>query len=186
MDHFVRHPDANVPPKLVLLMDEGHSHRFGLNAPNFKTKQDRIVSFMATIGNSVYTEEFDNQDRTRMDQRWYLEAISTCPLILYRFNIYFTVYNVDAAMTNYFYHYNGQIFYWVNDDYCKPVENSCVLLLHNIHYWCIKTRGTKVPTIDSGKFILCEISCRASFDIEKMDALEVKEDDSDNASEKDS
>ncbi len=102
VDHFVRHPDATVPPKLVLLMDEGHSHLFGLHISNLKTKQDRIDAFMATIGNSVYTEEFDNQDKSNMDDDYYLEASSTCPLIAYKFNINFTVYNVDAAMTSYF------------------------------------------------------------------------------------
>ncbi len=58
---------------------------------------------METTGNSVYTEEFDNQGRTLMIEKWYLEASSTCPLIVYKFNINFTVYNGDAAMTNYFY-----------------------------------------------------------------------------------
>ncbi len=98
MDHFVSHHHITAPPKLCQLLPEGHSHIFGFNAPNFKTKQDRIVSFMATIGNSVYTEEFDNQGRTNMDQKWYLEASSTCPLIAYKFNINFTVYNVDAGI----------------------------------------------------------------------------------------
>ncbi len=146
VDHFVRHSDATVPPKLVQLLPEGHSHLFGLNSPNLNTKQKRIDAFMETIGNTVYTEEFDNQDRTMMEDRWYLEASSTCPLIAYKFNINFTVYNVDAAMTNYFYHYNDQIFCWVNDGYCKPVENSCVLLLHKYHYWCIKARGIQKLT----------------------------------------
>ncbi len=120
--------------KLAQLLPEGHSHLFGLNAPNLETKQDMIDAFMETISNSVYTDEFDNQDRTKMDQKWYLEDSSTFPLNTYKFNINFTVYNVDDAMTNYFYHYNGQIFCWVNDGYCKPVENNCVLLLHNNHY----------------------------------------------------
>ncbi len=110
VDHFIHHHDNTVSPKLVQLLPKGHSYIFGLNAPNLKTKQDRIDAFMETIRNSVYTDEFDNQDRTRMDQKWYLEATSTCPLIAYKFNINFTVYNVDAGMTSYFYHYNGQIF----------------------------------------------------------------------------
>ncbi len=56
-------------PKLVQLLPEGHSHIFGLNAPDLKPKQDRIDTYMETIGNSVYTEDFDNQDRTMMDQK---------------------------------------------------------------------------------------------------------------------
>ncbi len=60
VDSFVHHHDATVPPKVVQLLPEGHSHLFGLNAPNLKTRQDRIDAFMATIGNSVYTKEFDN------------------------------------------------------------------------------------------------------------------------------
>ena len=190
VDHFVRHSDATVPPKLVQLLPEGHSHLFGLNAPNLKTKQDRIDAFMATIGNTVYTEEFDNQDRTEMEDRWYLEATSTCPLIAYKFNINFTIYNVNAAMTNYFYHYKcedeEQIYYWMNEGLCKPVENSCVLLLHNCHYWCIKARGTEKPTINPGKLILAEISRRASFDIGNVDSLDMDKDDNDNESDKDS
>ncbi len=81
VDHFIRHPDATVPPKFVQILPQGHLHIFGLNAPNLKTKQDRIDAFMKTIAESVYTEEFDNQDKILMDDRWYLEATSTCPLI---------------------------------------------------------------------------------------------------------
>ncbi len=106
MDHFIHHHDHTVPPNLVQLLPKGHTHIFGLNAPNLRTKHDSIDAFMMTIGNSVYTEEFDNQDKTNMEDDWYLEASSTCPLIVYKFNINFTVYNVDAGMTNYFYHHN--------------------------------------------------------------------------------
>ncbi len=53
VDHFVRHYDATVPPKLVQLLPEGHSCVFGLNALNLKTKQDGVDAFMATIGNSI-------------------------------------------------------------------------------------------------------------------------------------
>ncbi len=93
-------------------------------------------------------------------------------------------------MTHYFYHYKyqneEQIFCWINDGYCKPVENSCVLLLHDCHYYCIKTRGTEVPTIDPGKMILCEESRRATFNPAEVDALDMDKDDSNNASDKDS
>ncbi len=68
VDHFVCHPDATVPPKLVQILPQGHSHIFDLNAPNLKTKQDRIDAFMKTIAESVYTEEFDNQDKTLIDE----------------------------------------------------------------------------------------------------------------------
>ncbi len=74
----------------------------------------------------------------------------------------------------------------IKDGYCKPVENSCVLLFHDHHYWCIKARGTEVPTIDPGKLILCKISRRATFYTENVNAQEMKEDDNDNASETDS
>ncbi len=145
---------------------------------------------MATITESIYTEEFDNQDKPRMKDKWYLEASSTCPLIAYKFNINFTVYNVDAAMTNYFYYHKyqnkEQIFCWVNDGYFKPVEKSCVLLLHIYCYWCIKTTGFEVPTIDTGKMILSEISRRATFDTEKVGALDMDKDDSNNESDQDS
>ncbi len=59
-----------------------------------------------------------------------------------------------------------------------------MFLLHNYHYWCIKAIGTKVPTTDPGNLILCKESHRASFEIEKVNALKVKEDDSDNGSDK--
>ncbi len=93
-------------------------------------------------------------------------------------------------MTSYFYHHKyqnkEQIFCLSNDGYCKPVEISCVLLLNKHHYWCIKTRGTEVSTIDPGEMILCEISCRATFDTGKVDALVIDNDDSNNASDIDS
>ncbi len=60
------------------------------------------------------------------------------------------------------------------------------MLLHDCHYWCIKTRGTEVPIIDPGNLIICKISRRASFEIEKVHALEWQEDDSDNAFDNDS
>ncbi len=119
--------------KLVQLLYDSHSHLLGLHEPNLKTKQNRIDAFMETIGKTVYPEEFGNQDRTRIDQKFYLEASSPCPLIAYKFNINFTVYNVDAAMTNYFYHFNNKIVRWANNSFCKPVVNSVALLLHDCH-----------------------------------------------------
>ncbi len=74
----------------------------------------------------------------------------------------------------------------IKDAYCKPVENSFVWLLHDCHYWCIKARGTKAPTIDPGKLIQCKISCRASFDTEKVDTLDMDKGNSNNASDKNS
>ncbi len=190
VDHFVRHSDVTVPPKLVQLLPEGHLHLFGLNAPNLKTKHDRIDAFMKTIAESVFTEEFDNQDKTMMDKKWYLEATSTCPLIAYKFNINFPIYNANSAMTHYFYHYKyqneEQIFCWINNGFCKPVVNSVVLILHDSHYYCIKAKGSEVPTIDPGKMILCEESHRATFNPAEVDALDMDKDDSNNASDKDS
>ncbi len=37
-------------------------------------EQDKINAFMATIGNSVYTEEFDDQDMEKIDKKFYLGA----------------------------------------------------------------------------------------------------------------
>ncbi len=80
-------------------------------------------------------------------------------------------------MMNYFYHHKyqneDQTFCWVNNCFCKPVENSCVLILHDNHYCCIKASGTEVPTIDPGKLILFKISCRATFNNGNVDALEM-------------
>ncbi len=47
-------------------------------------------------------------------------------------------------------------------------------------------KGIKIQNIDSGNLILCNESRRASFEIEKVNAIEVKEDDSDNTLDKDS
>ena len=58
--NFVQDPDKSVKPKLVQILPEGPSHLFGLNSPNLVTEQDKIDAFMAMIGNSIYTEEFDN------------------------------------------------------------------------------------------------------------------------------
>ncbi len=65
---------------------------------------------METIGNSVCKEEFDNKDKTKMDEEFYLEASSTFPLIAYKFHINFTVYNVNAAMMSNFYRHDDLIF----------------------------------------------------------------------------
>ncbi len=54
-DLFVCHHDNTVPPKLVQLLPEEYSHLFGLNAPNLKTNQNRIDTFIETIGKTVWT-----------------------------------------------------------------------------------------------------------------------------------
>ena len=118
-----------------------------------------------------------------MDEVFYLAASSTCPFVAYKFNINFTVYNVDAAVMSYFYHHNDQIFSWINDGFCKPVENSGVLLLQANHYWCIKAKGMEVPTIDPGNHIKAH---KAKFKVENVNALEMNSDNSDDDSEKDS
>ncbi len=74
----------------------------------------------------------------------------------------------------------------MNNGFCKPVENSVVLILHDSHYYSIKARGTEVPMIDPGKMILCEESRRATFNPAEVNALNMDEDDNDNASDKDS
>ncbi len=79
--HFVWHHDDSVPPTLVQRLPEGHSHSFGLQSPNLVTDQDKIKAFMKTIGSSVYTKEFDNQDEDKIDKKFYSEASSTFPLL---------------------------------------------------------------------------------------------------------
>ncbi len=44
----------------------------------------------------------------------------------------------------------------------------------------------KTPVIDPGNLILCEESCKASCDVQKVDALDVKDDGSNDDSDKDS
>ena len=95
VNNFVWHPDNSVWPKLIQILPDGHSHIFGLHSPNLVTKQDKIDAFTAMIGNSVYTEEFDNQDREKLDEDFYLEASLTMPLVCYKWKINVTLYNDD-------------------------------------------------------------------------------------------
>ncbi len=89
-------------------------------------------------------------------------------------------------MTNYFYHHIDQIFSSINADFCKPVVNSFVLLIHDYHYWCTKATGIEAPTIDPGNYICCKESLKACFEVKNVDALEVKDDNNDDSSDKDS
>ncbi len=59
-----------------------------------------------------------------------------------------------------------------------------MLVLHDRHYWYIQATGTEAPTSDFEKLILCKKSNKATFETENVNALEVKEDDSDSASDK--
>ncbi len=67
--HFVQHQGNSVPPKLIQILPNGNSHLFGLHHPNLCTDQDKIEAFMKTIGNSVYTEEFECQDGEKIDKK---------------------------------------------------------------------------------------------------------------------
>ncbi len=107
---------------------------FGLNHPNFVTNQDKIDAFMDTIWNSVYTEEFEDQDKENFDKKFYLEASSTFPLVVNKWKINMTLYNVHSAMTNYFNHHGDTVYSWCNDGFCKPVDQSCIFFLHGSHY----------------------------------------------------
>ncbi len=84
VNNFVRHPDNSARPKLIQILPDGHSHIFGLHSPNLVTKQDKIDAFMETIGNSVYTKEFDKSDVEKFEEDFYLEASSTLPLVCYK------------------------------------------------------------------------------------------------------
>ncbi len=54
VNHFVCHYDDTVSPKLVQLLPEGHSHIFGLNCSNLKTKHNRNDKFMEMIRICLY------------------------------------------------------------------------------------------------------------------------------------
>ncbi len=85
--HFIWHHNDSVDPILVQLLPEGHSYIIGLQCPNLVTDQDKIDTIMETIGNSVYSKEFDNQNEEEINKKFYLEASSTFPLIAYKWNI---------------------------------------------------------------------------------------------------
>ncbi len=93
--HLVWHHNDSIDPILVQLLPEGHSHIFRLYSPNIVTEQDKIGAFMETIGNSVYTKEFNNQDKEKIDEKFYLEASPTFPLTAYKWKINITLYSVD-------------------------------------------------------------------------------------------
>ncbi len=102
-NHFVCHHDNTTPPKTFHF---SHSHLFGLNAPKIKPNQGVIDVCIEIIGNSVWTNEFNNQINGILDKHFYLDTSSTCPLIASKLNVNITVYNVDSALTNYFYRHD--------------------------------------------------------------------------------
>ncbi len=140
---------------------------------------------METIGNSVYTEEFEHQDRGGIDEESFWKASSTFPLVAYKWEINITLYNVDFAMTNYFCHYGNCIYSCCNDRFRKSVDQSCIFLLYGSHYQFIEGSGTEVPIIDLEELLFCEDTHRDHFDVEIVDAIEEIEDDEDE-SDKDS
>ncbi len=58
----------------------------------------------------------------------------------------------------------------VEDEFCKPVDQSCIFLLHGRHYQFNEGRGTEVPTIDLGKLLFCKDTCREHVDVEKVES----------------
>ncbi len=64
VDHFVCHPDATVSPKLVQILPEGHSHIFGLNAPNLKTKRIGLMHLKRQLQN--LSSQRSSTTRTRI------------------------------------------------------------------------------------------------------------------------
>ena len=183
--NFVRDPDKSIKPKLIQILPDGHLHIFGMNSPNLVTEEDKIDAFMATIGNSIYTKEYDDYVGETLPIDFYLEATSTLPLVCYKWKINITLYIVDSAMTNYFYHHKGTVYSWYNDGYCKPVDKSGILYLHDHHYCFIEGIGTEVPTIDPGEMLYCEDTRQQGFDTTQVDPIEVNDAD-EKESDKDS
>ncbi len=183
--NFVWDPDKSVKPKLILILPDSHSHIFGMHSPNLVTEQDKIDAFMATIGNSVYIKEYDDHIGEQLPDDSCLEASSMLPLVCYKWKINITLYIVDSAMTNYYYHHKGTIYLWYNDRYCKPIDKSCILYLHDKHYCFIEGREMEVPTIDPGEMLYCEDTRWEGFDTTQVDAIQVNEDD-EKESDKDS
>lgn len=185
VNNFVWDPDKSVKPKCIQILPKGPSHLFGLISPNLKTEQDKIVAFMATIGNSVYAKEFNIFIGENIPEKFYLEASATLPLVCYKWKINVTLYNITSATTNNFYHHKGIIYSWCNDGYCKPVDKSCILCLPHAHFYFIGGKGTEVPTIDLGEMVYCEDTRQEGFDTMPVNAIQVNEDD-EKESDKDS
>ncbi len=127
---------------------------------------------MEKIGNSVYTKEVEDQDKEDFDDNFYLEALSSFPLVAYKYKINKTLYDVNSAIT-YFYHHGDHIYLRCNDGFCMPVDQSWIFLLHDVPYQFIEGLGTEVPTIEPGELLFCEETRREQFDIEKVDEMEV-------------
>ena len=130
--HYIICNENNTSPSIIQLQDNGHAHIICFQ--NYKTDEEMKKAFMDFVGNSIYTEDFDDTDEDGIGKEFYMEANRTFPLIASRFNINITLYNLDGITTSYFYHHNDHINVLQNNGLCKPVANSCVLVLQANHF----------------------------------------------------
>ncbi len=72
---------------------------------------------MDFAGNSIYTDKFEDTNKEGIGIEFYLEANRTLPLIVGRYTVNITLYDVDAIFTSYFYHHDGRVCVCIVGDY---------------------------------------------------------------------
>ncbi len=68
VNNYVWYHDKSISTKLAQILPDGYSHLFDLHSPNLCMDWDKLDAFMETIRNSVYTEDFENQEEKGMDK----------------------------------------------------------------------------------------------------------------------
>ncbi len=80
-------------------------------------------------------------------------------------------------MSNCFYHHDNKVYSCCYNRLCKPVDQSCIFLLHDICYQFIECCEMEVLIIDPWELLFCDETCRGNFDYGKVSAIKVNGND---------
>ena len=157
--HIIRN-DKNTTPIFILFREDsrGHSHLY--NFYNYPTEEEREKAFMDYVGNSIFTDDFEDIKEEGIGIEFYMEANGTLPLIASKYNVNFTLYDIGSISTTYFYHHDSRVCVWRSKGLCRPVADSIALVLEDQHYQTIllsaQTRKEMEisPEVDRGPLIL--------------------------------
>ena len=115
---------------------------------------------MNYVGNSIYTEDFEDTNKDGIDIDFYLEANGTLPLIASKYKVNITLYDLGSISTSYFYHHDGHVCVWCSRGLLKPVADSVALVLEDMHYQTILPSAQSCkemeicPEVDPGPLVL--------------------------------